>query len=93
VPPSDPSKRIFVCKQPVGVIAVITPWNFPLAMITRRLGPALAAGLARQSSRLTRVVDRLEAGGYRVNAMAASAAQAPFGGLKLSALRRKVADM
>src|SRR5690606_19769317 len=36
--------RILVLKQPVGVCAAITPWNFPAAMITRKLGPALAAG-------------------------------------------------
>ncbi|MFP5105659.1 NAD-dependent succinate-semialdehyde dehydrogenase [Neobacillus sp. C211] len=44
VPASSPNKRLFVVKQPVGVIAAITPWNFPLAMMTRKLGPALAAG-------------------------------------------------
>ncbi len=37
-------KRIMVLKQPVGVVAAITPWNFPHAMITRKAGPALAAG-------------------------------------------------
>jgi len=37
-------KRLLVMKQPVGVVAAITPWNFPLAMITRKAGPALAAG-------------------------------------------------
>src|SRR5699024_8451922 len=44
VPASAPDKRLFVIKQPVGVTAAITPWNFPLGMITRKLGPALAAG-------------------------------------------------
>lgn len=44
IPASDPSKRILVLKQPVGVIAAITPWNFPAAMITRKVAPALAAG-------------------------------------------------
>ncbi|MBM7703848.1 NAD-dependent succinate-semialdehyde dehydrogenase [Metabacillus iocasae] len=44
VPASAPNKRIFVHKQPVGVIAAITPWNFPAAMITRKVAPALAAG-------------------------------------------------
>lgn len=44
IPASVPNKRLFVVKQPVGVIAAITPWNFPLAMMTRKLGPALAAG-------------------------------------------------
>lgn len=44
VPASVPNKRYFVLKQPVGVVAAITPWNFPLGMLTRKLGPALAAG-------------------------------------------------
>ncbi|MFZ4451248.1 NAD-dependent succinate-semialdehyde dehydrogenase [Salibacterium aidingense] len=44
IPASAPDKRIVVQKQPVGVTAVITPWNFPAAMITRKVGPALAAG-------------------------------------------------
>ncbi|MFS0783013.1 NAD-dependent succinate-semialdehyde dehydrogenase [Bacillus sp. 1P06AnD] len=44
IPASDPKKRIIVLKQPVGVIAAITPWNFPAAMITRKVAPALAAG-------------------------------------------------
>lgn len=44
IPASFQNKRIFVLKQPVGVIAAITPWNFPAAMITRKVAPALAAG-------------------------------------------------
>jgi succinate-semialdehyde dehydrogenase/glutarate-semialdehyde dehydrogenase len=44
IPAHVPNKRLMVIKQPVGVIAAITPWNFPLAMMTRKLGPALAAG-------------------------------------------------
>jgi len=44
IPATDPSKRIVVLKQPVGVAAAITPWNFPAAMVTRKIGPALAAG-------------------------------------------------
>lgn len=44
VPASAPNKRILVLKQPVGVIAAITPWNFPAAMITRKVSPAIAAG-------------------------------------------------
>ncbi|MDP9727465.1 NAD-dependent succinate-semialdehyde dehydrogenase [Alicyclobacillus tolerans] len=44
VPSSSASKRILVIKRPVGISAAITPWNFPAAMITRKLGPALAAG-------------------------------------------------
>tara|TARA_R100001369_G_scaffold11218_2_gene24655 strand:+ start:279 stop:1727 length:1449 start_codon:yes stop_codon:yes gene_type:complete len=46
VPGHHPDKRILVFKQPVGVVAAITPWNFPVAMITRKVGPALAAGCA-----------------------------------------------
>src|SRR5690606_40303087 len=44
VPASAPDKRILAIRQPLGVCAIITPWNFPAAMITRKLGPALAAG-------------------------------------------------
>jgi succinate-semialdehyde dehydrogenase/glutarate-semialdehyde dehydrogenase len=44
IPASAENKRLFVIKQPVGVVAAITPWNFPLAMLTRKLGPAMAAG-------------------------------------------------
>ncbi|HEU4818485.1 NAD-dependent succinate-semialdehyde dehydrogenase [Janthinobacterium sp.] len=44
-PPSN-DKRIVVIKQPIGVCAAITPWNFPNGMITRKAGPALAAGCA-----------------------------------------------
>jgi succinate-semialdehyde dehydrogenase / glutarate-semialdehyde dehydrogenase len=44
LPAKQPSQRILVLKQPIGVCAAITPWNFPAAMITRKAGPALAAG-------------------------------------------------
>ncbi len=44
IPSPVPSQRIVVTKEPVGVCAAITPWNFPAAMITRKAGPALAAG-------------------------------------------------
>ena len=44
IPTTDPTKRYLVIKQAVGVCAAITPWNFPLAMITRKVAPALAAG-------------------------------------------------
>ncbi|ARD46998.1 NAD-dependent succinate-semialdehyde dehydrogenase [Sporosarcina sp. P33] len=44
IPATQSNKRLFVHKQPVGVIAAITPWNFPAAMITRKVAPALAAG-------------------------------------------------
>ncbi|MFM6906229.1 MAG: aldehyde dehydrogenase family protein, partial [Acinetobacter tjernbergiae] len=44
VPSPYPDARIIVSKQPIGVVAAITPWNFPAAMITRKVAPALAAG-------------------------------------------------
>jgi succinate-semialdehyde dehydrogenase/glutarate-semialdehyde dehydrogenase len=44
VPSTDPSKRFMVIRQAIGVCAAITPWNFPIAMITRKVAPALAAG-------------------------------------------------
>jgi succinate-semialdehyde dehydrogenase/glutarate-semialdehyde dehydrogenase len=44
IPTTDNSKRYIILKQPVGVCAAITPWNFPIAMITRKVAPALAAG-------------------------------------------------
>ena len=44
IPTHAPDKRIVVIKQPIGVCAAVTPWNFPNAMITRKAGPALAAG-------------------------------------------------
>ena len=44
IPTTDQNRRLLVLKQPVGVCAAITPWNFPLAMITRKVAPALAAG-------------------------------------------------
>ncbi len=44
VPTTDANKRYLVIKQPIGVCAAITPWNFPIAMITRKVAPALAAG-------------------------------------------------
>jgi len=44
IPGHQTDKRIMVLKQPVGVVAAITPWNFPSAMITRKVAPALAAG-------------------------------------------------
>lgn len=46
IPGHQPDKRIIVQKEPVGVTAAITPWNFPAAMITRKAAPALAAGCA-----------------------------------------------
>src|SRR5262249_3105989 len=46
IPAHQADKRIVVVKEPIGVAACITPWNFPLAMITRKAGPAIAAGCA-----------------------------------------------
>ncbi|MBX2856601.1 MAG: NAD-dependent succinate-semialdehyde dehydrogenase [Rhodobacteraceae bacterium] len=44
IPQHQPDKRIVVIKQPIGVVGAITPWNFPIAMITRKCAPALAVG-------------------------------------------------
>jgi len=44
IPGHQADKRILVLKQPVGVVAAVTPWNFPAAMVTRKVAPALAAG-------------------------------------------------
>jgi succinate-semialdehyde dehydrogenase/glutarate-semialdehyde dehydrogenase len=44
IPAAVPGKRLFVLKEAVGVVAVVTPWNFPAAMIARKIAPALAAG-------------------------------------------------
>ncbi|KAJ3316165.1 hypothetical protein HDU76_002032, partial [Blyttiomyces sp. JEL0837] len=44
IPQNAHGRRILVMKQPIGVCAIISPWNFPAAMITRKIGPALAAG-------------------------------------------------
>jgi succinate-semialdehyde dehydrogenase/glutarate-semialdehyde dehydrogenase len=44
IPTTDNNKRFLVIRQPIGVCAAITPWNFPVAMITRKVAPALAAG-------------------------------------------------
>ena len=44
IPANLPDRRILVLRQPVGVVAAITPWNFPAAMVTRKVAPALAAG-------------------------------------------------
>ncbi|HYV64837.1 MAG TPA: NAD-dependent succinate-semialdehyde dehydrogenase, partial [Myxococcales bacterium] len=46
VPPPVPGKRLWVLKQPLGVVGAITPWNFPATMVTRKIAPALAAGCA-----------------------------------------------
>jgi succinate-semialdehyde dehydrogenase/glutarate-semialdehyde dehydrogenase len=44
IPASTPGKRLLAVRQPVGVVGAITPWNFPAAMVTRKVAPALAAG-------------------------------------------------
>ncbi|MEM9742240.1 MAG: NAD-dependent succinate-semialdehyde dehydrogenase [Pseudomonadota bacterium] len=44
IPSTSPDQRLLVLKQPVGVVACVTPWNFPNAMLTRKIGPALAVG-------------------------------------------------
>lgn len=44
IPGHAPGKKLLVTRNPIGVVAAVTPWNFPLAMITRKAGPALAAG-------------------------------------------------
>ncbi|KAK3938938.1 succinate-semialdehyde dehydrogenase [Diplogelasinospora grovesii] len=44
IPSSTPENRVWTVKEPVGVCGLITPWNFPAAMVTRKIGPALAAG-------------------------------------------------
>lgn len=44
IPPSQSNKHLLTLRQPVGVTAAITPWNFPLSMITRKIAPAIAAG-------------------------------------------------
>ncbi len=44
IPPNAPGRRMLTFRQPVGVVAAITPWNFPMSMIARKVAPALAAG-------------------------------------------------
>ena len=44
IPAPVPGRRMFALREPVGVVAAITPWNFPAAMIARKIAPALAAG-------------------------------------------------
>jgi len=69
IPPHQRDKRIVVIKQPIGVCAAITPWNFPAAMITRKAGAALAAGC-------TMVVKPATATPYSALALAELAEQA-----------------
>ncbi len=44
LPSARPDQRFLVLRQPVGVVAMVTPWNYPISMLTRKMGPALAAG-------------------------------------------------
>ncbi len=44
IPPSDPNKHLMLLREPIGVAAAITPWNFPMSMIARKIAPAIAAG-------------------------------------------------
>jgi succinate-semialdehyde dehydrogenase / glutarate-semialdehyde dehydrogenase len=69
IPGHQADKRLLVLRQPVGVVAAITPWNFPAAMITRKVGPALAAGC-------TVVVKPASQTPYSALALAALAARA-----------------
>jgi succinate-semialdehyde dehydrogenase/glutarate-semialdehyde dehydrogenase len=69
IPQHQPDKRIVVLKEPIGVCAAITPWNFPAAMIARKVGPALASGC-------TMVVKPATATPYSALAMAELAARA-----------------
>jgi succinate-semialdehyde dehydrogenase/glutarate-semialdehyde dehydrogenase len=71
IPSPNADKRLLVVKQPIGVCAAITPWNFPLAMITRKVAPALAAGCPV-------VVKPAEATPLTALALAALAEQAGF---------------
>ncbi len=71
IPSPAASNRLLVVKQPIGVCAAITPWNFPLAMITRKVAPALAAGCPV-------VVKPAEATPLTALALAALAEQAGF---------------
>src|SRR6202051_1766174 len=78
IPGHQADKRILVLRQPVGVVAAITPWNFPAAMITRKAAPALAAGCTMVCKPATQTP-------YSALAMAELAARAgiPAGVLKI----------
>lgn len=62
-PGHQADKRLIVIKQPIGVTAAITPWNFPAAMITRKAGPALAAGCTMVLKPASQTPFRAGAGG------------------------------
>jgi len=65
IPQHQADKRIVVIKQPIGVVACITPWNFPLAMITRKAGPAIGAGCTVVQARFADAVLRAGSRGTR----------------------------
>src|SRR5699024_2971670 len=44
IPSARPDQRFMVIQQPIGVVGAVTPWNYPISMITRKIGPAIAAG-------------------------------------------------
>ena len=102
IPTSGNDRRLLVLKQPIGVVAAITPWNFPIAMITRKVAPALAAGCtviakpaeATPLSALALVELARQAGipAGVFNLITADAANAPAIGLELctSPIVRKV---
>ncbi len=48
--PTSRDRRVLTLRQPIGVVAAITPWNFPFSMITRKVAPALAAGCTVRSA-------------------------------------------
>ncbi len=89
-----PGKRLIVLKQPVGVCAAITPWNFPAAMITRKVAPALAAGCTvvikpAEQTPLTALAlaELAERAGFPrgvINVVTGSAAAAPLIGAELT---------
>ena len=95
IPQTMPAQRLIVLKQPVGVCAAITPWNFPAAMITRKLAPALAAGCTvvvkpAEQTPLTALALAVlaERAGFPagvINMLTGSAASAPVIGSELTA--------
>ncbi|AOZ08430.1 NAD-dependent succinate-semialdehyde dehydrogenase [Cupriavidus malaysiensis] len=87
LPQAQAGKQLFVLKEPVGVVAAITPWNFPLAMLARKIAPALAAGCAVVAKpaedtpltalALARLLQEAGAPAGLVNVLPASRAQTP----------------
>jgi succinate-semialdehyde dehydrogenase / glutarate-semialdehyde dehydrogenase len=88
IPATIPGNRIMTWKQPVGVCGLITPWNFPAAMITRKIGPAIAAGCAV-------VVKAPGEAPFTANALAALAARAgiPKGVINLVTALKNTAEV